>query len=84
MGEKGLGLPIYEIKPKKKEDTISLFFDFIKKIALTKRRERRYNQKNKITGCALRTPEERLPSGDPKEEFGRMVFQKKSSPGDRT
>jgi len=43
MGEKGLGLPIYEIKPKKKEDTISLFFDFKKKIALTKRRERRYN-----------------------------------------
>jgi len=25
---------------------------------------------------ALRTPEERLPSGAPKEEFGRMIFQK--------
>ena len=35
--------------------------------------------------CVLRTPaEERLPSGAPKEEFGRMVFQKKSSLGDRT
>jgi len=34
--------------------------------------------------CALRTPEERLPSGGPKEEFGRMIFQKKSSLGDRT
>jgi len=29
-------------------------------------------------GGALRTPEERLPSGAPKEEFGRMTFQKKS------
>jgi len=26
--------------------------------------------------CALRTPQERLPSGGPKEEFGRMIFQK--------
>ena len=36
-------------------------------------------------GCALRTPEERLPSGAPKEEFGRMIFQKQSesSLGDR-
>jgi len=34
--------------------------------------------------CALCTPEERLPSGAPKEEFGRMIFEKKSSPGDRT
>jgi len=34
--------------------------------------------------CALRTPEERLPSGAPKNEFGRMIFQKKSSLGDRT
>jgi hypothetical protein len=33
---------------------------------------------------ALRTPVERLPSGAPKEEFGRMIFQKKSSLGDRT
>jgi len=33
---------------------------------------------------ALRTPEERLPSGAPKEEFGRMIFQKKSFLGDRT
>jgi len=33
---------------------------------------------------ALRTPEKRLPSGGPKEEFGRMIFQKKSSLGDRT
>jgi len=32
----------------------------------------------------LRTPEERLPSGAPKEEFGRMIFPKKSSLGDRT
>jgi len=24
----------------------------------------------------LRTPEERLPSGSPKEEFGRMIFEK--------
>jgi len=33
---------------------------------------------------ALRTPEERLPSGAPKEEFGRMIFQNKSFLGDRT
>ena len=33
---------------------------------------------------ALRTPEERLHSGAPKKEFGRMIFQKKSSLGDRT
>jgi len=26
--------------------------------------------------CALRTPEERLPSGAPKEEFGKMIFEK--------
>jgi len=32
---------------------------------------------------ALRTPEEGLPSGAPKEEFGRMIFEKKSSLGDR-
>jgi len=31
------------------------------------------------TQCALRTPEERLPSGVPKEEFGRMIFENKSS-----
>jgi len=35
-------------------------------------------------GCTLRTPEERLPSGAPKEEFGRMILQKKSSLRDRT
>jgi len=29
-------------------------------------------------------PEERLPSGAPKEEFGQMIFQKKSSLGNRT
>jgi len=34
--------------------------------------------------CALRTPEERLPSGAPKEEFGGMIVQKTSSRGDRT
>ena len=34
--------------------------------------------------CALHTPGEMLPSGAPEEEFGRMVFQKKSSLGDRT
>ena len=33
--------------------------------------------------CALRTPEERLPLGAPKEEFGRMI-SKSSSLGDRT
>ena len=33
--------------------------------------------------CALRTPEERLPSGGPTEEFGRMIFEKKSSLGGR-
>jgi len=33
---------------------------------------------------ALRTPEKRLPSGAPKKEFGRMIFKKKSSLGDRT
>ena len=32
---------------------------------------------------ALRAPKERLPSGVPKEEFGRMIFEKKSSVGDR-
>ena len=32
---------------------------------------------------ALRTPEKRLPSGAPKEEFGQMTFQKKSFLGDR-
>jgi len=34
-------------------------------------------------GCyyALRTPEERLPSGAPKEEFGWMIFETKSSLG---
>jgi len=32
----------------------------------------------------LQTPEERLPAGAPKEEFGWMIFQKKSSLGDRT
>jgi len=35
---------------KKKKDTINLFFDFRKKIALTKRREKKYNKKGK-TGC---------------------------------
>ena len=34
--------------------------------------------------CALRMPEERLPSEAPKKEFGWMIFQKKSSLGDRT
>jgi len=29
-------------------------------------------------------PEERLPSGAPKEKFGRIIFQKKTSMGDRT
>jgi hypothetical protein len=33
---------------------------------------------------ALRTPEERLDSGAPKEEFGRMIFENKSSLGDLT
>ena len=33
---------------------------------------------------ALRTPEERLPSGAPKEEFGWMIFGKKRFLGDRT
>jgi len=33
---------------------------------------------------ALRTLEERLPPEAPKEEFGRMIFEKKSSLGDRT
>jgi len=32
----------------------------------------------------LRAPEERHPSGAPKEEFGRMIFKNKSSLGDRT
>jgi len=32
---------------------------------------------------ALHTPEERLPSGVLKEEFGRMIFEKQSSLGDR-
>ena len=36
------------------------------------------------SSSALRTPEERLPSGAPKEEFDRMIFPKKSSLGDRT
>jgi len=39
-----------------------------------------YNEKH----GALRTPEERLPSGTPKEEFGRKIFQKKTSLGDCT
>jgi len=30
------------------------------------------------THHALRTPEERLPSGGPKEEFGRMIFIQKN------
>jgi len=30
----------------------------------------------KPLSCALRTPEERLPSGAPKEEFGKMIFEK--------
>ena len=33
---------------------------------------------------ALRTLKERLPSGVPKEEFGRMIFEKISFIGDRT
>jgi len=33
---------------------------------------------------ALRTLEESLSSGAPKEEFGRMIFEKNSSLGDRT
>ena len=36
-----------------------------------------------IYSRALRTPVERLPTGGPKKKFGRMVFQKKSSLGDR-
>jgi len=32
----------------------------------------------------LCTPKERLPSAVPKEEFGRMIFEKKSCMGDRT
>jgi len=36
------------------------------------------------TACALRTPEERLLSGAPKEEFGRIIFETKSSLGDCT
>jgi len=32
----------------------------------------------------LRTLEERLPSGAPKKEFDRMIFEKKSSLGGRT
>jgi len=37
-----------------------------------------------IRTTALRTPEERLPSGATKEEFGRKIFERKSSLGDRT
>jgi len=33
---------------------------------------------------ALRTPEEKLPSGAPKSEFGRMNYRKISSLGNRT
>ena len=33
---------------------------------------------------ALRTPEERLPSGVAKKEFGRMILEKNSSMEDRT
>ena len=36
------------------------------------------------SSIALRTPDQRLPSGALKEEFGRMIFQKKSSLGHRT
>ena len=36
------------------------------------------------TSMALCSPKERLPSGVPKEEFGRMIFGTKSSLGDRT
>ena len=36
------------------------------------------------TDGTLRTPEKRLPSGAPKDEFGRMTFQKKSSLGDHS
>jgi len=32
----------------------------------------------------LCNPEERLPSGAPKEEFGRIILEKKSSTGDHT
>jgi len=32
---------------------------------------------------AFRTPFDWLPTGAPKEEFGRMIFQKKYSLGDR-
>jgi len=42
-----------------------------------------WRENTNIYSRALRTPEERLPTGGPKEEFGRMVFQKKSSLGDR-
>jgi len=34
--------------------------------------------------CALRTPEEKLPSESQKEEFGRMILGKKSSLEDCT
>ena len=44
-------------------------------------------QKNRSIFClknwSCDRREERLPSGDPQEEFGRMIFQKKSSLGDR-
>jgi len=32
----------------------------------------------------MHTPEERLPSGGPKEEFGLMIVEKQSFLGDRT
>ena len=35
-----------------------------------------------VPSSALRTPEERLPSGALKEEFGPMIFQKKNFPGE--
>jgi len=47
--------------------------------------KRRLNFKIRIfCTIALRTPEERLPSGTMKKKFGRMILGKKSSVGDRT
>ena len=40
--------------------------------------------KHNYSSRVLRTPEERLPSGAPKEEFGQMIFEKKSFLGECT
>ena len=47
-----------------------------------KQKNERMKRRYKPNISALHTPEERLPSGAPKEEFGRMIFGKKSSLGD--